>query len=560
MSDLNVLVGIDGYSPTYDPYGLWRTWGIGDVWLGPQHPGQGRHVPKVNDHVCDPVTFETWIVDSLDPVMMTPTLRSIKPSGFNYTLSDEDVLFGVGPGPDSQTYRAYLNDEVFPHSLAVDQQLRIYGTLASYAKIFKGSDTSEETGRIISKVYDASGNFISNSVPLELVALDSHVNYAVKSVKRCHVTEKMPNGERITVVIYADDGHVVSRRQLLVENTDLISDVHDGMKYITSIGLESIWLSRTETDTLEYKLNIPMDAFNLTGVVNYSNGDVLKLPVDGGKFSMLGLDGRLSSIPDQPADLVLRYQLSTNETSYASEGVNGRYLTRPYRVVTVNPDDSIAVKLFGYPEWISNAVGYRMRWWLLNVARNVYFEVTNHVRFAQNTGPFDPKLYGYIQRKTVMINLRDVSPSFIAFNHVQAVDIVLNHPPNSDRMPAWTVSTESSDFHPRFGNQVYGEIVGQQVNFAAQHENLESWLQAYYWETRPLVNQGHESAAPAPTHFVVQYGASVTEWPIDQWNNNLTIAPTLTAGSLASIRFIRKLPSGTLQLAYAAAMVKHIAI
>lgn len=552
----NVVGSVDGVVPIYDPEGLWRIWDINVVWQGEY--GSNRFVPRQNDYVIDPMTFETWIVDHLDPVTLVPTLRSIKPAGMNYSLSEDDVLFGVGPGSDAETYRAYLNDSVYPHTLAVDQRLKIHGTMSSYAKIFLGSDTSEARGEVISKVYDASGNFISTSVPLELVALDSHVNYAVKSVKRCHITRKIPNNERITVVIYADDGHVVSKRQLLIENTDTITDVNTGTKYITEISLESIWLSPTVADQLDYPLNIPMDALNMVGVVHYSDGTKLKLPVDGGKFAMLGLQGRLSSIIGQPHELVLRYLMSPGEIAYASTGVNGKYITKPFRIVTTNPNNSIAVKLFGYPFWEGEAFGYRMRWWLLNLTRNIRFEVTNHVKFAENTGPYDPKLYGYLQRKAVSINLRDVSGSFIPFIHTQVVDIVLNEPPTNALQAAWTVTTESNENYPRFGVQVYGLKTNNLVNFKAGHETFNDWLKAYYRDTLPMVNALQENEAPSPTHFIVTYGSDQTEWSISQWDQDLNISANVNVGTTALIRFIRRTASGDLQLSYAAAMIKGV--
>lgn len=552
----NGIIGHDGLVPVFDPEGLWKTWNLSEIWLGTT--AMSKFVPKVLDYVRDPETYETWIVDHLDPVSLVPTLRPIRPFGVNYSISDDDQLFGVGPGPDADTYRAYLNDSVFPHTLAVEQRLKINGSMASYAKIFLGSDTSADTGEVISKLYDASGNFISTAIPLELVALDSHTNYAVKAVKRCHVTRQFPNNERITVVIYADDGHVVSKRQLLIENTDTIADVNAGTKYVTEISLESIWLSPTATDRLDYPINIPMDALNMIGVVHYSDGSMMRLPVDGGKFAMLGLEGRLSTIIGQPHELVLRYMLSEGEIAYASTGVNGRYITKPFKIITTNPNDSIDVKLFGYPFWESAEFGYRMRWWMLNQARNVWFEVTQHVRYAESTGPYEPKLYGYLQRKAVTINLRNVSPSFIPFNHTQVVDIALNQPPSNDLITSWTVATESSnDSQPRFGHQVYGLLENGLVNFASGHLTQADWLTHYYREALPLINVLNENQAPNPSHFIVTYGATVTEWPISQWNQALAIAASVLANTTVMIRFVKRTSSGDMQLAIAAAIIKQ---
>ena len=151
--------------------------------MGPDGPGQGKHVGKVNDYVREPLEYNTWIIDHVDPVTLAPTLRVIKPKGLVFDLSTEDALFGVGPGTDADTYRAYLNDTVFPHTMEIDKMLTIKGTMSKYCKVFLGANTSS-TGEVISKVYDASGNYISDVVPLEMVEEDSHINYAVKIVPR----------------------------------------------------------------------------------------------------------------------------------------------------------------------------------------------------------------------------------------------------------------------------------------------------------------------------------------------------------------------------------------
>lgn len=546
-------VGTDGVAPLYAPDDVWKMWNIDEIWQGINSVGRNRYVPKVNDYVVRPSTFETWIVDELDPVTLKPTLRTIRPAGMNYDLTEDDILFGVGPGPDSQTYRAYVNTTVSPHTLQVEARLYINGSQSSYAKIFMGSDTSE-SGEVISKVYDASGNFVSVNVPLELVEEDSHTNYFKKCVRRCFTTKPLKSGEVVTVVCYADDGHVVSRRQLLVEITDTIQDLSSSLKYITDIGLESIWLSKTVPNQLNYPLNITLDAFNMLGVVTYSDGTKLKLPVNGNKFSMFGLDSLVPSIIGQNEDLVLRYALSQGEVAYSAAGANGKYITKPYKIKVIDPNNSIAVKLFGYPFWDSASQSYRIRWWLTNLARNVVYEVTPFVHFSDDTGPFEPSLYDYLQRKRVYINLRDVSGAFIPYNHVQVVDFVLDGSPSQNTVADWTVGTDAGA--TRFGNNVYGVKSGAQVNFGAGHSTLEEWLNDYYFNTRPLVNTLTEVAAPTPTHFIVNYNGTVTEWSVSNWNTDLAIAANVVTPATVSIRFIKRTSSGDLQLAVAAAPIK----
>lgn len=547
------LMGTDGIVPVYNPEGRWCYWSIKELWTG--ETGANRFVPKVFDYVIDPETFTTWIVDHLDPVTLIPTLREIRPANMSFSLSESDVLFGVGPGTQSDTYRVYIDQSVTPHVLAVDIRLKIAGSMASYAKIFKGSDLSS-SGQVISKVYDSNGNYISQSIPLELVAEDNHVNYSIKSIKVCHTTEELLDGEIVTAVIYSDTGHVVSKRQLLVENTSFIRSTNASQKYVSHISLECPFLSQSLDNTIEFPLNVPLNALNMMGVVHYSDGSTLKLPVNGSKFTMHGVDQYVSSIVGQRVDLVLSYALSDNEVAYANTNVNGRYVTEAYFLLTTNPNNSYSVKLFGYPYFIDENNGYQMRWWMFNLDRNVSFEVTPFVRFSENTGPYDPKGYGYLQRKSVNLNLRDVSAAFKPFIHTQLVDIVLNGPPTVDNN-AWNVSHESISTRAAYGIGLFAKKIGNnQLNLSSGITDFLEWKERFYKQTYPLVNNRTELVPPNPTHFIINYEGIDTEYEMDDWNKDLNAASAVLIYKTVSVKFIKRTSTGDIQLAIAAVVIK----
>jgi hypothetical protein len=270
---------------------------------------------------------------------------------------------------------------------------------------------------------------------------------------------------------------------------------------------------------------------------------------------MDGLLGRLSGIEGQRVELSLVYNMSPGEYAYASTGENGRKVTKPYFIVTTNPNNSISVKLFGFPVWESPEFGYRMKWYLLNAERNVWFDATPHVRFSSDTGLYDPKLYGYKQTKRVEVNLHDVSPTFMPFRHVQVVDIALiNEPTTIGQMP-WTVNTESSPQQPRYGSNTYATIEDGRLRLRATFTTREQWLEAFYRALNPIIVPDKEIAAPNPTHFIVNYEGVETEWPIAAWDQDLNVAPTLLNNKTITIRFIKRMAAGDLQLAIGAVMI-----
>lgn len=555
MSNTMSVTGTDGIVPVYDPEGRWCWWSLNEIYV-PNGPGTKRYVPKVDDYVIDPVTFTTYIVKAIDSITLESTLQQIRPANMSYTLTETDVLFGVGPGTQSDTYRMYVDSSVVPTVIDVDARLKVGGTMCEYAQIFLGSDTSD-AGKIISRIYDASGNFISHNVPLELVAIDSHVNYSIKKVSTCYTNQTLVDGEVVTVVLYSADGHVVSKRQLLVENTAFIRQVNAGKKYVTSISLECPFLSATQGTIIEYPLNVPINAINLVGVVNYSDGSSMKLPVNGVKFSMLGLEQYVSTIIGQKMDLVLSYKLDSDEAVYGAVTSDNKYVTAAYTLRTVNPNNSYAVKVFGYPVWVDQANGYVMNWFLFNLDRNVWFNVTPYVEFAENTGAFNPLGYGYMQRKAIQLNLQDVSGAFKPFVHTELVEIILNGRPSADSTP-WTVRNGSSSSDEKFGTGLYAnrdEANYRNLDVSSGFTTQADWLAALYYKTYPLIDRVGETDPPVPTHFILSYGNDSIECAVSNWNQIAVFSSNIPLGATVFIRFIKRTPTTELELSMAAMMV-----
>jgi hypothetical protein len=549
--------GTDGVTPVYQPEARWCFWALSEIYNGTA--GTNRYVPKLKDYVIDPDTFTTWIVSEIDPVTLIPTLTEIRPVNMSYSFSTTDILFGVGPGTQSDTYRVYVDASVTPSIMAVDVRLKVAGSMCNYCVIYKGSDLSS-TGHILSKLYDASGNFVTNNIPLELVEIDTHTNYSVKTVSVCYTNETLTDGEVVTAVFYSAGGHVVSKRQLLVENTSFIRDVNASQKYVSSINLKSPFISPTFDNVINFPLNMPVNALNITGVVNYSDGSSLEMPVDGNKFKIFGLEQYVSTIVGQEINLVLSYALGANEIGYGLVSGDGKYATAGYKLVTSDVNNSYTVKLFGYPVWQNDTIGYYMQWYLFNLDRNVYFDVTPFVRFADNTGIFNPKGYGYMQQKDVTINLADVSGAFKPYIHTQTMDIVLKSPPNSLQTP-WLVSSENTTISPYYGDKMlaiynYNQMNSTiNLNIAATQTTLDDWLNHIYYSTKPLTNPDIEIAPPVPTHFQIIQGGNEVEFTIDQWNASLNIPFVVALYSTVFVKFIKRTGNGDLELSIAGMLV-----
>lgn len=555
MADITTdgVVGIDEHTPIYEPNARWSWWNINELYFGRE--GKNRYVPKVNDWVLDPHLGKTYIVEHIDPVTLIPTLREKLLSSFKDVIAIDDQLFGVSQDTYPETYRAYVNTSVFPYQVTLDKRLKVPGVATSYCKVFRGGQTNEDS-TVVSKIFNNSNEFVTDRVALELVAIDSHVNYSIKRVPTFQTNLELMDGEFLTAAFYTDQGVLVYKRPLIVLNTSFSSRLNDSKKYISHISLKSPFLSDTVDNTIEFPLNVPLNAFNSIGVVHYSDGSTVEYPVDGTKFKFHGIDNYLPSIPEHKTPVVLVYTLAPDEQTYDGVTYNNTQIAKPYDLITMNPNNSYSVKLYGYPVWLNPIAGYEMRWWLFNLERNAFFEVTSLIRFDEITGPFDPLGYGRTQRKSVSLNLKDVSGIFKPFRHVQLVEIVLNGRPD-ETTTAWTVAQEYSQSRPAYGKSLFAkDLGGDKLNLSSDFETYEEWLAEVYEKTYPVINPSTELKAPKPTHFVLTHKGMDYNYPMSAWNQDLTLVQTIGRFDTVTIRFERHMPQGAMQLSIGAMLVR----
>lgn len=546
MSGINIstigIAGSDGHTPVYDPSGRWTIWNLNEIYLGTT--GLRKYVPKVNDYVIETVGlhFSTYLVTDINPITLIPELSRIDPTGLN--VSTEDILTGYGDG----NLRVYVDKSVYPYTLCVDSRYMVPGSDAKYARLYKGTITSDTIpdSEIISRLYNNSGDFLGHDVQLEMVALDTHDNFAIKSVPVCNTVSDLINGERVTIIIFDLKGHVLDKRILLVENTSYVRQAYTSQKFITSISLETPFVSPENDNNIMFPVNMPIQSLGISGVVHYNDGSTLTLPVNGTKFSLHGLDQFVSTIEGQEVPLVLRYSISEGEATYGAVTSDSKYITKPYKLIVTEPKNSYNIKLNCYPEWHGETVGYKLNFILTNLDRNVSIDVSNFVTFEEITGYYDPKLYGYLQRKQVRIDMTKVSSYFLPFVHTQLIDIMLREKPFNTENP-WEVSSESATQAPLYG---YGLYVNRDLvnpNFFKIDSgivNVDEWVDRVYYRTQPLRDITREIKAPYPTHIKLKYMDNETILTLDQFKDSLNLNTVIPIHKNLTIIFLKETYAG----------------
>lgn len=540
--------GSDQVVPQWDKNGSFHLWAVDELYMGPNTPGTLHYVGNVGDWAVNRTTKQFYEITALDPTTFVPTLVLIPGVIPTDEFSDTDRLLSPGPGPRYVTYVLNIDKSVKPSNARIDGRLFMKGTDITTCEFVTGSSL-DGTQKTISAVYDQAGNLVSQLVPLETVSSTE----GIKTVPSFSTTTDLADDTIVTAIFRSVTGSVASTSQLRVRNTAFIPPADRGTKYAVGIGLRSPFLSSADPTKINYPLNVPLAGLNLMGVVNYSDGSSKSLPVDGTKFQLFGFNtGFVATVIGQEVDLVLKYNLSQGESGVGVKMNNGAaFLTQEFVATTIEADGQYTVKLFCYPQWIDSTNGYRLRWFLMNLDRTIYYEVTSYIVY-QNA--LIPDGYGVQQKIQVQLNLQKVNGAFLNFNFTQTVWISLLDQ-GTERTTNWTIAYNPGQ-SPEFGvnNYAASTFINQnlwKVNLAMGETDLDTWLDRTYYATKPLYDTEKESAPLVPDYFSILTGDVWNDFPISQWNQDITLTQAINNSDTLIVRFFQRTPDNDLQLAIA---------
>lgn len=542
------IIGVDGIAPIYNPDDRMSIWSITEIYRGGE--GKNKFIPKVGDLVVEVDTGIFHKVTDLDPITFIPELSS-----FNLR---QDVVVEQVLSLTNDNFRIYYDKSVEPYTLNVDGFMHIYDPDASYARVYQGTDI--DPVKVISRRYDNNGNFIGHDIPLTMVAFNSHDNYGIKGVPFASCTTELVNGEPCIVVIYNSNGKVISKAKCIVEETTYVAQAFAEQKYITQIFLKSVFVNSLNSQDIHYPVNLPIPSFNPIGVVQYNDGSQVEYPIDGDKFNLFGLDQFVSTILGHKVPLVLSYKLSPNESALASTDNDGFFVTRPYNLVVSEPNKSYNVKLFVYPYWLDEVSGYSYKAYLMNLDRDILYDVTSMVGITANSPAFQPTNYGVTQRITFSLDLAKVGGGYNTFIHIQTVDIILRGAATSDNLVTlWEVGSSVPTNTPYYGAELRARLNidnTKKVYVGNNIETVEEFLNRTYYKIDPIYNPVNEVGPIEPTHIEVRYRDRTIFDKVENFKREFEFDLDILMYSNVDIIFYRETVTGYLKLGIVSMIVR----
>lgn len=552
------VIGSDNQVPDHRPDDSFKMRSLRERFI-PGDVGLGRVVPNVGDIFVDnymdgSVPFQR--VAAIDIVTGKSTLTPWQ--GMTATnLTPGDVLTGIGNVTTAETYRAFLDTSVIPYALTVDQRLCYPGPDVSY--IIAYITGGDGLIRPVSIYYDSAGELRGEDVPVTPTITrnpDMPEGYSiVKGIPTFYCKEDMDNNTPILIVAFGAAGHEVSRRQLLIVRTGFTPKRNDAVKHVVDISLRTAFLSDTDVEVINLPVNVPLQGLYMRGVVHYNDGTEKEYPIDGTRFTLIGLEDYVATEPNRRSKLVLRYTVQPGEVSLGGVQTDNFYRTRRYTVMTVDSLGAYNVKLYAYPVWIDAVQGYGLKYYLYNSDRRVKYDVSHLVEYATNGAPFKPTQYGTLQTLNVAVNLSKVSNAYVNYRHAQIIQLVLWRQ-GTERSTNWTIQFENGQ-DPAYGvnNKAKLKFINSNhylLSVDNDAANLTEWLKRLYWDTLPVYNSRAETKAVEPTHFRIRVGNTATEYTLSEWRLTKQITAGLTENGTLFIEWIKKNPDSILELGISA--------
>lgn len=547
-----------GTVPIIDPDRGYREWLHSEIYTGPK--GKGRIVPNIDDKVWSWDTGKPMRVEEVD---YSTGLSIIKPFIPPTTPEDiaTDFLRGTGPGHRTESWRLLFDDSVVPHVIVPDARLYVFATTVTYAKIFMGTDISEATGKVISKIYDASGGFISENIPLEVVAMNDVRNFAIKALKPGYTTERLKTGDEVTVVVYDDEKRARSWATLIVNETSFIRGVEANQKYVKGIELLSPWRSSVDPFMLEVPENVNMQSVAMMARVNYSDGSGTSMAVNNHKFTLSGIETVIATEMGRRYPVVLNYLLDKNESAIGAVAPHEKYMTQSYLLKIIDVDGAYSVKLFGYPCWSEQTFEYELHWFLYNLDRSTWYRVDHLVELDSTSTPFNGRKYGVTQEVAFVIDLSSIDSRFAKYRHTQKFTVALLASGDKTGRTLWTITHEPLHTFP-YGVEVYAMLShisggNYKGRLDGEYKDKALWLERFYYDTFPVSNPDVEFRPPTPTHFVIDANGVTREYPIASWNQDLLISTTVKSGQNLYLHWILRNNETDLHLGVTGVSVRY---
>lgn len=501
----------------------------------------GKYILEPTSIVIDRDTTVAYYVESVDK-RYKHTLVPLRMLVIDKSREVSIVSYG------NSLYYLFYDDRVRPTQLNIDSKLVFFGQgLFEYRLLRKNAEGIDEH---ISMYIDTDGVARGERIPLASIpTLDT-----IKVATNCHTTFKLKDGDAVTMQIFDASGVQAAELTLFARRATLLNDMAASSTPIVEFNAECL---QTRGEDFYVYVNQNVEHLNIQPYLVYSDGLRKDIPVDYEKCFIHGLEDFVASFPGYKQPIVLKYHLTPREI--ATDPIledRSRFLSCVKNIVVVPNNTKYTAKVTAIPIWNFTTRSYDMEYYIYTERRDGIYRVTDMVEYIDGTS-FNGYLFGQEQKLTVRLDLQSIYSSDDPIVHIQNIYITVKHYSAYER---YIIKNSPHDSYA-YGVDVtiyrrpvihYDEDLGTYFVPTTIHNNLQAFLEAFYYSSRPMYDTSIETNPIAPTHFTVRStrtGQMVIAAPIpveqygQQWNIINAGDSNQLVGNTVIVEFVHQIGS-----------------
>lgn len=463
------------------------------------HPSNNaRYLPPVNSIVYGEDSRLYRVIES-DTEQLTYKLRLIVLPD-DYELSGESALI---INNENDKLCLFYDPRNIPFRVSVDSRFIVYGEAPSFYRIVLNPYSIDDQ-KIISKYYDATGNYVSDRVPL--TRIKPGIN--IWTLNPCFIDKQLKDDQEIEIQIFTEDGVLIRRAIVFAKKSIIVNDTQSRIPRIIDIKVKSTQqLDNGDVYILERQ---SFNSLHIFVEITYEDGSIIECSVDNEKVFLYGSDDFVSSYAGLKQHMLIKYFLSENETSSVpGYDLVENFINVDFDVVVINNQIDDIVKISVFPVWDVNQYGWLLYYRIYGVNDNFTMNVTPYVTIT--SGNYQINNFSGPQEFIIKLDLHEVDSDRYPVPSIYIQNVWINLFSNAADVK-WLLSDASTSSKlygqdkadDRRPSLFYDKDRNQYFIPSSIFTNKESVIKSYYYNNSPPYNNSVQTIASEPTHFGVR--------------------------------------------------------
>ena len=506
--------------------------------------GSAKLIPKPGSLVIDKANGGSlYYVSSIDERFkstLVPCSIVVKDDG-------SSIIKLLSYGNDK--FYLFYDNRVKPTKLIIDGKLIVFGSSLSEYRLVK-TNASGKT-EILSAYIDTNESYCGERIPLA----DINGISGAKQLTNCHTFYSgWQEGDVIEAEIYDNVGVLCLVVQLFIKRATILNDLASNNGIIT--GFDATCNQMMGSDFYLYQRQDP-NHLAITPVITYSDLSSEQVVINNKDCFLYGFENFTPSFPGQKVKIMIKKYLNHRQQStLAVQTADKRYIVCEKMVTVISNTSVDGIKVSVMPIYDLQLNTYYLKFVAYTDKRDRVIDVTQYVNL---TTEFDGMKVNAPQRLMFNLDLGKVFNSDVYIPYNQICYISLKPYKEYQR---YTLS-DYADLNPVYGVEsvvsrrpviMYDAALEQYFIPTSKFPDVDSFLEAFYYNANPPYDTNESIEPVKPTHFTIRaldnLGTIITapieiEQYIQAWNITRTENPGMLVGYNVIVEFLVVTSSST---------------